>query len=191
MLDTSHLPFEENVALTRKVVDAAHALDVDVEAELGHLPLGSGDEDQATPFSTDPEQAVDFVERTKVDVLAVSIGNIHVLLQGKSNQLDFGRLERIHRMVQLPLVIHGSTGFPDEAVSRVIDLGVAKFNVGTVLKRAFLQGLREALSNTPKDANPQHVMGSRRKDDVLVHAREGMRREVERLIGLYVKSKSA
>jgi ketose-bisphosphate aldolase len=191
MFDTSHLPFEENVRLTQKVVAAAHAVGVDVEAELGHLPLGSGESDGVMAFPTDPEQAVEFVERTEVDALAVSIGNVHVLLKGKSDRLDLERLERIHRTVQVPLVIHGSTGFPDEAVSRVIELGVAKFNVGTVLKRAFLLGLDEALSNTPADANPQHVMGSRKQSDILVHAREGVRREVERLIALYMRAASA
>jgi ketose-bisphosphate aldolase len=185
MLDTSHLPFEENVSLTKKVVDAAHAVGVDVEAELGHLPLGSGEVDEVKPFTTDPEQAVEFVKRTKVDALAVSIGNVHVMLKGKSERIEFESLERIHRTVQVPLVVHGATGFPDEAVSRVIELGVAKFNVGTVLKRAFFRGMNEALSSTPEDANPQHVVGSRKKSDVLFHARDRMRAEVERLIGLY------
>jgi len=186
MLDSSYLSFEENVRLTQKVVATAHTVDVDVEAELGHLPLGSGEYDKGQPFSTDPDQAVEFVDRTKVDALAVSIGNVHVLLKGKSEQLDFDRLEQIHRMVKVPLVIHGSTGFPDEAVHRVIELGVAKFNVGTALKRAYWIGLQEALADTPDHANPQHVVGSRKESDILVHARERMRCEVERLITLYM-----
>jgi ketose-bisphosphate aldolase len=190
MLDSSPLAYEENVRLTQKVVGAAHAVGVDVEAELGHLPLGSGERDGVKAFATDPELAAEFVERTQVDALAVSIGNVHVLLSGKSDRIDFERLERIHRVVQVPLVIHGSTGFPDEAVSRVIELGVAKFNVGTVLKRAFLRGLGEAFSYTPADANPQHVIGSRKESDILVHARDEVRLEVERLITLYMRAGS-
>jgi ketose-bisphosphate aldolase len=157
MLDSSHLPFEENIRITKQVVEAAHAVNVDVEAELGHLPLGTGKDDKGDPFPTDPEGAADFVARTKVDALAVSIGNIHVLLSGKADALDLDRLEKIHRKVDVPLVIHGSTGFPDDAVPKVISLGVAKFNVGSALKRAFWIGLQEALEDTPAGANPQHV----------------------------------
>jgi ketose-bisphosphate aldolase len=189
LLDTSHLSFKENVRLTQMVVAAAHSVNVDVEAELGHLPFGSGEHDKGQPFLTDPDQAAEFVDRTKVDALAVSIGNVHVLLKGKSEQLDFDRLERMHRLVKVPLVIHGSSGFPDGAVSRVIDLGVAKFNVGTVLKRAYWTGLQEALARTPDNANPQHVIGSRGVSDIFVHARERMRAAVERLIALYMASK--
>ena len=188
MLDTSHLSFEENVRMTQKVVAAAHAVDVDVEAELGHLPFGSGENDKEETFLTDPEQAAEFVERTKVDALAVSIGNVHVLLKGKVDNIEFDRLERIHRMVKVPLVIHGSTGFPDDAVRRVIELGVAKFNVGTVLKRAYWLGLKDALTHIRDDANPQHVVGSRTESDIFVHARKQMRSEVERLIAHYLGS---
>lgn len=189
MLDTSHLSFEENIRITKEVVAAAHAVNVDVEAELGHLPLGSGEQKDVQSSLTDPQQAVAFVQRTGVDALAVSIGNIHVLLKGKSENLDFDRLEQIHRLVKVPLVIHGSTGFPDEAVSRAIELGVAKFNVGTVLKRAYWIGLKEALEKTPEDANPQFVIGSRKAEDILACAREKMRFEVERLIRLFMRSK--
>ncbi|MGQ9615212.1 MAG: class II fructose-bisphosphate aldolase [Spirochaetota bacterium] len=189
MLDSSHLSFEENVRLTKEVVAAAQAVNVDVEAELGHLPLGSGEPDDVQSSLTDPHQAAAFVQRTGVDALAVSIGNIHVLLKGKSENLDFNRLEQIHRLVNVPLVIHGSTGFPDEAISRAIELGVAKFNVGTVLKRAYWIGLKEALEKTPDDANPQDVIGSRKASDILTRASERMRSEVERLIRLFMRSK--
>jgi ketose-bisphosphate aldolase len=186
MFDSSHLPFEENVRIIQKVVAAAHPADVDVEAELGHLPLGSGENDKSKSFPTDPDEAAEFVERTKVDALAVSIGNVHVHLKGKYAMLDFDRLEKIHRRVKLPLVIHGSTGFPDEAIPGAIKLGVAKFNVGTLLKRTFWHGLQEALKTTPENANPHHVVGSRKDTDVFVYARERLRREVERLITLYM-----
>ncbi|MGQ9625341.1 MAG: class II fructose-bisphosphate aldolase [Anaerolineae bacterium] len=183
MLDSSHLPYEENVRLTQKVVEVAHAVGADVEAELGHLPVGSGEGSESS--LTDPEQAADFVARTGVDALAVSIGNVHILLEGKSEELDFNRLAQIRQKVGVPLVIHGGTGFPDEAVRRAISLGVAKFNVGTVLKQAFLRGMAEALDETPEDASPQEVIGSRKESDIMAHARKRMRQEVERLITLY------
>ncbi len=110
MLDSSDLPFEENVEITRKVVETAHAAGVDVEAELGHRPMGSGNNDGKSRL-TDPDQAAEFISRTGADALAVSIGNIHVLLKGKSDKLDLDLLERIHEKVDIPLVIHGSTGF--------------------------------------------------------------------------------
>ncbi len=184
MLDSSDLPFEENVEITRKVVETAHTAGVDVEAELGHLPMGSGNNDGKSQL-TDPDQAAEFISRTGADALAVSIGNIHVLLKGKSDKLDLDLLERIHEKVDIPLVIHGSTGFPDDAVPRAIQLGVAKFNVGTLLKKAFWAGLKEAIEATPEESNPQYVIGTRENGDIVANARDRMSREIERLIALY------
>ena len=110
MLDSSDLPFDENVEITRKVVETAHAAGVDVEAELGHRPMGSGNNDGKSRL-TDPDQAAEFISRMGMDALAVSIGNIHVLLKSKSDKLNLDLLERIHEKVDIPLVIHGSTGF--------------------------------------------------------------------------------
>ena len=96
------------------------------------------------------------------------------------------RLKEIHEKVDIPLVIHGSTGFPDEAVPQVISYGVAKFNVGTVLKKAFFNGLKEAVQSTPEMTNPQHIIGNRYERDILAHASNRMSQEVERLIALYM-----
>jgi ketose-bisphosphate aldolase len=189
MLDTSDLPFEENVLATRQVVDLAHRRGVDVEAELGHLPIGSGDAAEGEALLTDPDEAAEFIERTGADALSVSIGNVHVLLEGKA-QPDLALLERIHEKVKVPLVIHGATGFPDEAVPSVIENGVAKFNVGTVLKKAFWSGIHDAILVTPESENPQNVIGSRKSVDLMVHACNGIRGEVERLIGLYLQNRA-
>jgi len=187
MLDTSDLPFEENARVTRQVVELAHSRGVDVEAELGHLPFGASDSDEGRAELTDPDEAAEFIERTGADALSVSIGNVHVLLEGKA-QPDLKLLARIHEKVKVPLVIHGATGFPDDAVPRVIELGVAKFNVGTVLKKAFWSGISEAVRSTPQSAHPQNVIGSRKSGDLIVHACERVRGEVERLIELYMKN---
>lgn len=188
LLDTSHLGFEENVRATREVVELARPYGAAVEAELGQLPFGSGDEDGAEPSLTDPDQAAEFVERTGVDALAVSIGNVHVQLHGTSD-VDLDLLGRISRKVKVPLVIHGFTGFPESAVRAAISLGVAKFNVGTVFKKLFIDGLREALADTPEDANPHRVVGSRGEADVVARACRGIQREVERLMTLFAAGK--
>jgi fructose-bisphosphate aldolase class II len=185
MLDTSALSFEDNIRITRKVAEAAHEAGAHAEAELGHLPVGTG-EDEQEPALTDPDQAAEFVAATGIDALGVSIGNIHIMLHGKSENIDLDRLEQIHRKVDVPLVIHGSTGFPDTMVPRAIELGVAKFNVGTALKKAFWEGLREAVDQTPAGENPQHIIGTRDGHDIVQYAADFMQREVQRLIRLYM-----
>jgi ketose-bisphosphate aldolase len=186
MLHTSSLSFEENLQITKRVVEAAHALGANVEAELGHVPLGFGEKGKNEGSLTDPDQAVEFILRTGADALAVSIGNIHIMLEGKADKLDFERLGKIHQKVDIPLVIHGSTGFPDSAISKVISLGVAKFNVGTMLKKTFWLGLKEAIDSTPESANPHDVIGSRKGSDIVACAHDFMRQGVERLIALYL-----
>ena len=121
---------------------AAHARGVSVEGELGTLPDGEsrGRIADSRASLTDPDAAAAFVAATGVDALAVSIGNVHTL-EGAVAAVDLDRLEAIRRAVEVPLVLHGGTGFPAAAVPGAIERGVAKFNVGTVLKRTYLDGL--------------------------------------------------
>lgn len=189
MMGFSNLPFEENVRLTRQVVEAAHAAGAEAEGELGMLPEAESEGhsegyEEGAPSLTDPQKAAEFVARTGVDALAVSVGNVHILVEGKAD-IDLDLLARIHQAVSIPLVIHGGTGFPDEAVHRAIQLGVAKFNVGTVFKSAFLQGVTEAINHISPQTNPQLVVGARVKEDILLQGKERVRQEVERLIDLY------
>lgn len=149
MADGSTLPYDENVAFTRKVVDLAHTQDAAVEGELGRL---SGTEDGLTVPEyeaklTDPEQAVDFVERTDVDALAVCIGNVHGTYPGEP-QFEFERLAAIREAVPVPLVLHGASGVPEAMVERSIELGVCKFNVNTALRRAYLRTLEKTIDGT-------------------------------------------
>ena len=141
MLDSSHLPLAEHTAATARLVEVAHALGAAVEAELGHLANAADSTQLAAP--TDPEEAAAFVAATGVDALAVAIGNVHILTAGEA-EVDLDLLGRIHDAVGVPLVMHGGTGFPRRAVDAAIRLGVAKFNVGTVLKQEFLAGVRDA-----------------------------------------------
>lgn len=185
MLDTADLPFEENVTATRKVVDVAHAVGVTVQAELGRLPDAtqeSAEPDEAV--LTDPQQARAFVGETGIDALAVSVGNVHMML-GEEAQIDLERLEAIHRAIDLPLVIHGGTGFPADAVEQAIGRGVALFHVGTILKKAFLSGIEEGLDAASPMTGIQQLIGSRQDTDVLVAGREKMMAEVARLMRLY------
>lgn len=100
-------------------------------AKNGAFDIGSDNE-------TDPEEAAIFAEETGVDALSVSIGNVHILTKGKA-RIDLERLKEIRERVDIPLVIHGGTGFPADAVRKVIKLGVCKFNVGTILKKIYLE----------------------------------------------------
>lgn len=183
MLDSSDLPYDENVRLTQRLVQVARAVGVGVEAEVGMLPDASGEMGGGAGRVTDPDEAARFAEETGIDALAVSIGNVHTLTDGKAT-IDLERLAAIHRAVPVPLVIHGGTGFPEEVIPQVIPLGVAKFNIGAVLKQAFLIGLTEAIEALPPQVGIHQVMGSRKESDVLQRGKANMREEVARRIRL-------
>jgi tagatose 1,6-diphosphate aldolase GatY/KbaY len=146
MADGSHLPYADNVGFTRDMSAHAHAHHAAVEAELGRL---SGTEDGLTipeyeAKLTDPDQAVDFVQQTAIDALAVCIGNVHGRYRSAPN-LDFDRLDAIHRAVAVPLVLHGASGLPQAMISQAIRHGVRKFNVNTEVREAYVDALRQAL----------------------------------------------
>src|SRR5262245_6457063 len=145
MLDTSAWAWDDAVAQVSELTRIAHTRDVAVEGELGRLPdFIGGEVDDSRASLTDSEQAAAFVAQTGVDCLSVSIGNVH-LLTTRYAPVDLEHLETISRRVSTPLVIHGGTSFPPHAVHRAIAAGVAKFNVGTVLKRTFFEGMRQSV----------------------------------------------
>jgi tagatose 1,6-diphosphate aldolase GatY/KbaY len=150
MADGSHLSFSDNITFTRDMVTLTHGCGGAVEAELGRL---SGTEDGLTVPEyeaklTDPDQAADFVRQTGVDALAVCIGNVHGRYHGEPH-LDFTRLVAINQGVSVPLVLHGASGLPEAMVRQAIELGVAKFNVNTEVREAYLRALREHLQSSP------------------------------------------
>ena len=183
MLDSSALSYADNVQVTRQIVHVAHEVGAAVEAEFGELPDASGEMGGGAGHLTDPAQAARFVDETGIDALAVSVGNVHTLTHGKA-AVDWARLAAIHQAVPLPLVIHGGTGFPDEAIPQAIALGVAKFNYGTVLKRAFLEGVAAAVRSLPAEVGYHQVVGSRKEADILQQGKVRMRDEVRRRIRL-------
>ena len=183
MLNSSALSYADNVQVTRQIVQVAHEVGAAVEAEFGELPDASGEMGGGTGHLTDPAQAARFVDETGIDALAVSVGNVHTLTHGKAS-VDWARLAAIHQAVPLPLVIHGGTGFPDEAIPQAIALGVAKFNYGTVLKRAFLDGVAAAVRSLPAEVGYHQVVGSRKEADILQQGKVRIRDEVRRRVRL-------
>jgi ketose-bisphosphate aldolase len=185
MLDTSTWHLEPAIEQVRELVKVAHARDVAVEAELGHLPDATEQGIDASFASlTDPESAASFVERTGVDCLAVSIGNVHLLTTGHAH-IDLTRLVAIHDRTPVPLVIHGGTGFPPEAIPAAIRHGAVKFNVGTILKKTFLAAIRQLLLSIDDSANVHDVLGSHREQDYLLAGKRAMQAKVQELLQLY------
>lgn len=160
MIDGSKLPFEENIAITKKVVDVAHPNNISVEAELGKI--GGVEDDVAVAdheaMFTDPDEAVEFVERSGCDALAVAVGTAHGVYKGEP-KLDFDRLMTISSRLPIPLVLHGASGVPDEAIRKAVACGVAKINIDTDLRVAFSQAVKDVVQNHPDEIDPRKLLG--------------------------------
>ncbi|MFW6034649.1 MAG: class II fructose-1,6-bisphosphate aldolase [Halothermotrichaceae bacterium] len=164
MFDGSHYPLEENIKLTREVVKAAHAVGVSVEAELGKLG-GTEDDvsvDEKDATFTDPDEAVEFVEKTGVDALAVAIGTAHGVYSGDP-ELDFDRLKTIKERIDMPVVLHGASGVPDEDVKKAITLGINKVNVNTAFQQAFTARVKEIFDEDSSVYDPRKYCGPGRE----------------------------
>lgn len=147
MYDGSRKEYADNLAMTKKIVEIAHARGVVVQAELGNVPyLGEIQMENINweAYMTDPDQAVQFVEETGIDTLAVAIGNAHGFFRERSEP-DYNRLSLIAEHVSVPLVMHGASDWQNGRVKEVIGRGISCFNVDTALRIAFIGGLREAL----------------------------------------------
>jgi fructose-bisphosphate aldolase class II len=150
MFDGSMLPFEENVALTKHAADAAHAVGVSVEGELGTIgKTDSEAEDGAADIIyTDPEDAVTFVQETGVDSLAVAIGTCHGIYPSwMKPELKLDLLREIKDKVDVPLVLHGGSGNPDTEIGESVKLGINKINISSDIKVAYHQKMREVLAD--------------------------------------------
>lgn len=173
--------YDGYVRRVQRIVAHAHARQVAVEAELGELPCGVAGHEGHPGQLTDPEVAQRFVSETGVDLLAVSVGNIHVQLTGETD-LDPERLAAIHARVPVPLVLHGGTGIAPQSLQAAIRLGVAKVNYGTYLKQAYLKAVRAAIS--AESGDPHDLLGRGGPRDVLVAGRLAVRDAVLQRIGL-------
>jgi len=154
MIDASHSPFDENIAITLQVVQAAKPLGIPVEAELG-LVGGKEDETESKiAKGTDPKQAVEFVQKTGVQSLAVAIGTAHGFYAG-TPVLDKQLLSDIAAVVPIPLVLHGASGLSDEDVRDCVARGICKVNFATELRVAFTDGVKELFKEKPEAYDPK------------------------------------
>lgn len=186
MIDSQKWPKAEAMEATSELVEYAHPHGVAVESEFGSLPdfIGGKIVDEHA-FRTDPDEAEDYVRQTGIDALAVSVGNVHLLTAYKS-EFDLPALQAIRAAVpETPLVIHGGTGFPDDAVRVAIQNGVAKFNVGTRLKRNFLDSVVERTRSWTGDESVHELVGSRKDSDLLQSGKKSVTETVRGFLRLY------
>lgn len=154
MIDGSHSVFEENIAVTKAVVDACAPSDIPVEAELGKVGGKEDDLDGGSGGYTDPLEAKEFVERTGVGSLAVAIGTAHGVYKGEP-KLDMNRLSEIRELVDIPLVLHGASGLSEDAVKESIKRGICKVNFATELRIAFMDGVKQVIADNPSVFDPK------------------------------------
>ncbi len=154
MIDGSHEKFEENIAVTSRVAEAAHPVDIPVEAELGKVGGKEDDLETEMDTNTDPAQAEEFVRRTGVDSLAVAIGTAHGFYVG-TPVLDKERLSQIRQVVDIPLVLHGASGLSDEDVKDCVKRGICKVNFATELRAAYTGAVKKLLAEKPETFDPK------------------------------------
>lgn len=176
MYDGSKLPDAQNRETTAEITAFAHEHGVSVEAELGEVGGKNGVHDPSA--RTNPEDAVKFVADTGVDLLAVAVGSSHAMATREA-VLDNQLIAAIHELVPVPLVLHGSSGVPDEGMVAAIQAGMTKINVSTHLNVVFTQGVRQILDENPKIVDPRKYVGP---------ATHLVQEEVERLMRLYAQA---
>ena len=162
MYDGAHLPFEENIATTRRVVEIAHDFGVIVEAELGRIPDAEDGIDWSA-YYTDVYEAERFAAETGIDTLAISAGVMHGVPASTPQPLAIELIEKLRQVVPVPLVLHGASGVPDAEVTAAIAVGVHKFNADTDLRKAFRRGIEETWAH-----------GDRQLETAMSHGRELM-----------------
>lgn len=163
MFDGSKLPFEENVEMTKKVVEMAHTCNIPVEAEIGQIgKMDSSDEpgvarERIKEFMADPEEAERFVKLTGIDSLAAAVGTIHGCREPIA-KLDIPLIEKIRELTGVPLVLHGASGANDEEIKKGIAAGISKINIDTRIRMAFTKAAREYLVHHPEEIDPRKVL---------------------------------
>lgn len=162
MIDGSAESFEENIALSRKVVEVCHTSGVTVEAELGEVGGKEDDLNAGDGIYTDPDKAKEFVDATGIDSLAVAIGTAHGIYKGEP-KVDIERLAKIREKVSIPLVLHGTSGVPDDTVRKCIGLGISKVNYATDLRIAFTKGIQSYMEEEPNVIDPKKYNGRGRE----------------------------
>ncbi len=174
MFDGDYLPFAENIATTKRLCEIAHSTGICMEAEIGEVPKPDGATyDPADIDLTTPDDAETFVNATGIDTLAIALGSVHGL-KDKSVSLDLDRLQAIRERVDVPLVLHGSSGVNNEDIAEGIKLGLAKVNIATQLSKAFTGAVRDVLAADGELVDPRKYLGPGRDAQIEV-ARERLR----------------
>ena len=156
MIDASKYPLEENINITKQVVLYAKDKNVTVEAEVG--AVGGEEDGVANELAyAKIEDAVKLVDSTNIDFLAPALGSVHGIYKGKP-KLDFIRMEKIHKLVNIPLVLHGGSGIPDDLIQKAISCGICKININTELQIAWSQGVRQFLQVNQKVYDPRKII---------------------------------
>lgn len=169
MIDGSKLPLPENIALTNRVLSVANAVGVAVEAELGKI--GGTEDDivvsEKNAMFTDPQEAKHFVTEIGVHSLAIAIGTAHGRYKGVP-KLNFELLKEIRERIKVPIVLHGSSGVPDDVIREAISLGVCKVNIDTNIREAFVETAKKSIENNPAEIDPRKILGPAREATVEV-----------------------
>lgn len=173
MLDDADAPYDEFLRRVKDLTAFAHERGAIFEAEVGELPCGASGAIESEGCSlTDPGAAAEFVDETGIDILAVSVGNVHILLDGRKD-LDLNHLEKLRNRVDVHFDLHGGTGITDDSIRKAISLGVTKVCYGTYLKQRYLATIRKALDQD--GINPHKLLGMGGAEDVMVAGRLAVR----------------
>ena len=177
---------EESLAVNQYLARTAHAMGAEVEAEIGELPAHDMKSDRTTAGQkTDPQQAADFVRLAGVDALAVAVGNVH-MLEGRKAPLDLDLIRTLRARIEVPLVLHGGTGIERAALQEAIRLGISKVNVGTILRRTFINALdRYFREHDAKTVDPNEGTSTGGQDNLLLAARGAVTGEVLALMSAF------
>lgn len=174
MIDASSLPFEENIKETKRVVEFAHQHGVSVEAELGHVG-GQEDDMVAELMYANPKECEIMVKSTGIDCLAPALGSVHGPYQGEP-KLGFKEMEEVQKLTNIPLVLHGGSGIPEQQVKRAISLGTAKINVNTESQQEWTKIVRQTLDKDKEVYDPRKIIGP---------GKEGIKKVVREKISIF------
>ncbi len=178
MIDASRHPLDENIAITKEVVQYAHAKGVSVEAEVGHIG-GKEDNVNGACLNATLEDATSLYQATGIDAIAPALGSVHGLYQGEPN-LDFSLMEQMKEALPIPLVLHGGTGIDDEKITKAITCGISKININTELQIVWSQQVRAFLEKNLEVYDPRKIIGS---------GEEAIKNRVREIVTLYEKNR--
>lgn len=174
MIDASKHELEENIRITKEVVEYAHEKGVSVEAEVGHI---GGTEDNITSTSTNAtlEDCLELYNNTNIDSLAPALGSVHGFYKGEPN-LDFETMKIINDNLPIPLVLHGGTGIPNDKIEKAIECGISKININTDLQAVWSKSVRKLLETNAEVYDPRKVIGS---------GEEAIKKRIEEIVSLF------